>query len=64
MNEQIKSLNELAVGDVIDYIYEVISVTATSTYRGTLKVRNLNTDKIIVHRSVRIDTPYSVTNHK
>ena len=61
MNEQIRSLDELAVGDVIDYIYEVISITATSTYRGTLKLRNISTGKIVVHRSVRIDTPYRVT---
>lgn len=59
----IKSLNELAIGDVIDDSYEVISTTATSTYRGSLKVRNLSTGKIIVLRSVPIDTLYRVTNH-
>ena len=61
MNEQIKSLNELAIGDVIDGSYEVISITPTSAYRGTLKVRNISTGKIIVLRSVPIDTPYRVT---
>ena len=61
MNEQIKSLNELAIGDVIDDSYEVISITATSGYRGTLRVRNISTGKIIVLRSVPIDTPYRVT---
>lgn len=61
MNEQIKPLNELVAGDVIDYSYEVISIAATSTYRGSLKLRNLSTGEITVHRSVPIDTTYRVT---